>query len=312
MKLILNKNADLNAKNRCGKTPFYLVIENVELFLKNGANPNIKDLSQRNSIWFAMKSKIDACKKIEILCQYGADINSPNFRGTIPLEYMVSCNEDIILSLISNGANINFINEKNKSFLDLCVFTSKIRVIKELILRKFNTCCQVEKNEKHIPFIYYCYLLSKELFDFAIENGVSLNSCDISTRNTISHYLSFANNIHDIKKIVHFGADLNLENEKKETPLSIACSKNNINLACYLLYTNKIDKQKLSRLKFSGNNSAEQVVLDYIEKGTIWNYNRHNLFPKEFRESVITFLFCHSRFKNGLHYSKQTRIQNLF
>ena len=83
--------ADINAQDEDGYTLLHSAVsidhaEIVEILLKNGANPNIKDKKDNSPLHFAMR--LEASRPvIKLLCENGADLNAQNSIGFTPLHY---------------------------------------------------------------------------------------------------------------------------------------------------------------------------------------------------------------------------------
>ena len=112
VELLLKKGADPNIKNvYAGLSPLYLAsVEGhkdiVELLLKYGANPNIKSDSEETPLHWA---SIEGYKEIvELLLNHGVDPNIKNAYGETPL-YLASSNrhKDIVELLLKHGADLN-------------------------------------------------------------------------------------------------------------------------------------------------------------------------------------------------------------
>lgn len=88
-----------------GETPFLAAFnwrkfKVAEWFLKNGANVNAADNNGNTALFFAVKRKLKT-EQIELLLEFGADINKKNKAGVSPKELAESNRQRKILSLFN-------------------------------------------------------------------------------------------------------------------------------------------------------------------------------------------------------------------
>ena len=122
-KLLLKYGADINIKNKDGKTPLDIaklknnneMIELIESLL----NVNKKDQLGETPLFNAVRSNDKLY--IDILLKYGADINAVNIMGLTPIFNVKT--RDILELLIQNGANIEHV--QNKGLFPLFFFIMK-------------------------------------------------------------------------------------------------------------------------------------------------------------------------------------------
>jgi len=140
---------------------------------------------------------------INLFIQQHANINIQNNKGFTPLMYACqNCNKDVVKLLITNGADINKINHNNQTAIMLA-----------------------------------CFELNRETVNLLIEKGADLDIQDTLQQDTA---LSLACKHDDsniiIKDLIKQGkANINIPNEKGNTPLIIACQNDNINIAKFLV-----------------------------------------------------------------------------
>ena len=120
--ILLEKGADINAKDNYGRTPLMHAIqygcseEVIKILLEKGADINAKD----NYGWTPLMHAIHECEcecskeVIKILLEKGADINAKNNYGWTPLmqaihecECECECSKEVIKILLEKGADIN-------------------------------------------------------------------------------------------------------------------------------------------------------------------------------------------------------------
>lgn len=108
-RLLIEKGADVNIMDNNGWTPLMLAAmhnnyELTHLLLKNGAKVNTDGLT---AFMVATNYSSDL-KTMELLLEYGANVNSVDNYGQTALMYAVKnlCNFDVVIYLLNNGADI--------------------------------------------------------------------------------------------------------------------------------------------------------------------------------------------------------------
>ena len=88
-------------------------LEIVELLINKGADVNAKDEYDDTPLHLSINRNI-----YELLIAKGADVNAKNCSGCTPLHSIIYEDKDSVALLISNGADLNSINEDGKTPLD--------------------------------------------------------------------------------------------------------------------------------------------------------------------------------------------------
>ena len=99
VKLLVQKGAQFNSKNRIGRTPFHQAVNDGKISMAN------------------------------ILLQYGADINTKDFTGDTPLHFAVCWRkEEHVHFLLRSGASLKIRNNKGKTPLEYALIKDKKRL----------------------------------------------------------------------------------------------------------------------------------------------------------------------------------------
>jgi ankyrin repeat protein len=102
VKDFVNKGADINIKNKDGKTPLHIAVENnyediIKFLLENKADVNVKDNEGNTPLHIAIKK--GNYFVIKELIKFGADKNAKNNKGETPLDLAKELGDEEILNL---------------------------------------------------------------------------------------------------------------------------------------------------------------------------------------------------------------------
>lgn len=113
-RLLVNKGADVNVRNRYGKTPIHLAcmyskISNIKILLKNGANINETDNYGITPLMIC--SRESKVSNMEYLLANGANVNQADYDKNTALTYAIrnKC-EECTRVLLEHGADMCFMN----------------------------------------------------------------------------------------------------------------------------------------------------------------------------------------------------------
>jgi len=232
--LLITKGASLNAKNRHGNTPLHLAIrkrdkEIIEIFIEKGANICAENNDGESPLSQAIISN-DQEVLDELLKSKKGYINDTCFHARFTALHLASSidnidNKVVIEKLLAKGANINTTNENNGNTpLHLAVNSNKQVAIEVLL------------EGKDIDVNIGNYWLDTSLH-LAIRKGnrdlirLLLARKDINTNigndklYTPLHLAVKGNNKEAVELLLSKGADIDAENELKNTPLHIAVQR---------------------------------------------------------------------------------------
>jgi ankyrin repeat protein len=152
VKILLRYTEDVNVKDILGQTPLHGAaihgdrLEIVELLVKHGADPNIRDREGRTAFYLAVtKGKIPAAK---LLLEYGADVNAKDSHGdAAPVSLsllqhhagllqraITSGNFELTRILLLRGADINIQDEAGHGALHKAAIRKKLEIF-DLLLK---------------------------------------------------------------------------------------------------------------------------------------------------------------------------------
>ena len=111
VKTLLDKGANINARDAKGQTALIWGIQNIDilrLLIEKGANVNAYDKDGRTALIQAVFSYSGSLSILRLLIEKGADMNVRDEYGNTALMYGVSSPKaDVVRLLIEKGANLN-------------------------------------------------------------------------------------------------------------------------------------------------------------------------------------------------------------
>jgi ankyrin repeat protein len=112
VKSLLDKGANINARDAKGQTALIWGIQNIDivrLLIEKGANVNAYDKDGRTALMQAVFSYSGSLNIVRLLIEKGADMNvRDEYGGNTALMYAVSSPKaDVVRLLIEKGANLN-------------------------------------------------------------------------------------------------------------------------------------------------------------------------------------------------------------
>jgi len=152
--LIYYGEANVNATDNEGMTPFMEALSRgmrhkeyiIELFIKAGADPNIKNIAGNTALHIAITGNYSILQ----LIQAGADVNIKNKMGMTPLVYAVRKGRLTAVSeFIKAGADLNSVDEMGRTALHYAVMSKGNEIIKLLV--KYGADTNIKDNSGKTP-----------------------------------------------------------------------------------------------------------------------------------------------------------------
>lgn len=233
VKLLLQYNSDVNAREYFGKTPLFHALENFVKICPIKMKLDIK-------VHLIQKRK----ELIHLLLKYGADVNICDNEGVTILhdlsEYDVIFYEldkvEIAKVILSKGANINARTKAKKTPLFLSIRNKFINLAELFISHgaDINCTCNVWNNFTPLHALtYYSEYNSQSinLLNMLLENGADVHAREVDEATALHIAIDchgIERNIGDIDdqmalSLLKFGAEVDAKDRNGQTPLHRAC-----------------------------------------------------------------------------------------
>jgi ankyrin repeat protein len=137
VRLLLSKGADINTRQAQGRTPLFLAAmlgngaQTMRLLLARGADPNLASANGQTPLMMAARGNIEG---IRLLIEKGAEVNARDGAGETAL--MFACtggNASAVRLLIERGADVKVKSKRNETALGFAA-TSGVQASVELLL----------------------------------------------------------------------------------------------------------------------------------------------------------------------------------
>ncbi|KAI1325405.1 ankyrin repeat-containing domain protein [Xylariaceae sp. FL0255] len=267
--LVSDKGMDVDAKTAGGATPIYQAclygnFKAVEKLVSLHADVNYKaDSNQTNSSWGPLTCAIDErhrnCTR-SLLDSPNIDLNTVAPGGT-PLFYAIrSCFVDICEELLAKGIDPNNHPESRSLLIEAVLFMiSSIDIIKMLLSK--NARLEDTDSEGDTALTCTCWKAGPERLAMAkilLEHGANVNHTN-ERGNTLLHIAASRNDVEMVKlALQQEGVELNLVNQYSRTPLFYSIDNEEITRLL-------LEKGADPNLKF-GNSESELLLCAIIRQ----------------------------------------------
>lgn len=208
-------------------------ISAVKILLEKGADVNAKDYVGFTPLHNAITFNEHNLEVVKILLEYGAELEAIDQYGSTPLyRAALSNNFDIVKTLLENGADANGQGPNGNHPLNVAVNNNDIDTVKILIEYGAEVNTTNEFGEKLLNQAALSNNI--DMANILIENGADVNAKD-GDGATPLHQAAFANSLEIVKILLENGADVNSENKDGFTPQQVAAFYYNFEISELLL-----------------------------------------------------------------------------
>ncbi|XP_055309515.1 26S proteasome non-ATPase regulatory subunit 10-like, partial [Sitodiplosis mosellana] len=195
-KLLIQNGANLNANDNASNTALHIAamsdtsLDVVRFLIEHGADVNARNLYKYSALLTAAeRGNVDIAK---ILIEHGANLDVTDIFGNSPLHMAVDGHEDLVRLLIDSGANMRAVNINEKTPLQVAISKGETKIAEML-----ETADDKPFSDDSVK--------AKDPFGF-----------------TLLHYAARNGNMHDVRKLIKQGADINAKTLDEYTPLHLA------------------------------------------------------------------------------------------
>jgi len=259
---------ELNRYDGEGFTPLYVASAQQDhdlckLLIKNGADIDKKDMNYGVSpLHLACCNQ--SVKIVNLLLYHGADMRTKDYKGITPLDDLVRLNNDLLLEM--------FIEEYRRRESKKEIITVKYMLSDDLdkatIENDYFSCDYIIKNnptailEEYplgIPLYLSCKYGHMEIFCLFTGRIKSLNiDKPFKNGNTLLHAACYSGNIDLCNLLIEeYNANVNSENDMKQTPIIVASIKGYYKI-CKLL------QKKRANVYHKDNNEKSSIDYTFI------------------------------------------------
>ena len=224
LKYLISKGVDVNKRGMNSQTPLecairYIKPEITDILLDAGANPDDGEA-------LAEAVSLSDIKFVKKLLERGANPDTPDRNGLVPLANMSQINEEILKYMIEKGADINLVPPyKINTTLSNLVLCDKYgydfnntdgngrtllhyianyhdKIAQQLVIRKNRNANQAD-NDAVTPLMLACSNLNTTLVELLLEKGADANLRDANGQTALLHLAkTYRNDAEAEKKIL--------------------------------------------------------------------------------------------------------------
>ena len=296
------KNLDINAKGKHGMTALMYVSSDsrsiFKLLLEKGADVNARDdTGQTACIHAAIKG--DRIK-IAGLLEYKADINIKDIFKTTALMYSLKKNNGAYDYIFDNGGEYNDADISGKTAL-MYACLSKHEDIDEFIIKLINKGADLNaKDSSNKTALMYTLAADyrPNIIKLFLEKGADVNDKDVNDNTILMKLISIPDiDIDIIKLILKKGVDVNLKNYEGKTALIYASNRDDYDV------DTKMETKNTGIVKLLLENGAKINDVDKTGKTALMNAILHGHNRK-----VVFYLITHRADLNIVDDDKTTAL----
>ncbi|MBT4884838.1 MAG: hypothetical protein HON55_01630, partial [Legionellales bacterium] len=226
---LINKDADVNAKDKSGSTPMHMAIIQVDKKIAKGlikALINIEKIdldAKDNKGYTPLHTAIERLNlgAAKAFITKGANINAKDNKGYTPLHTAIEHrNLRSVNALIEKNADVNAKDNQGYTPLHMAVFQSETVILQALITKGANI--NANDNQGYTPLHIAAFQSETETLQALIKvEKIDLNAKN-KQGNTPLHMAAIGGHIDIVKVLLEKGAEVGIKNSQDYTALNIA------------------------------------------------------------------------------------------
>ncbi|ORX61169.1 ankyrin [Piromyces finnis] len=198
----------------------------IKVLISKNADPNIPIDAIGNSVLMFLIMKNDISMIKYFLKKYSKvlDFNHKNNLGHNAFTYALKCKNNDIINLLISTNKFDVLNEDDYGndmlmYITCSLSLSSFRIfsahIEDTVINKCN-------HNRESYLIMATKVNNEKIIDILLDKGIDVDHQE-SQGNTALHYAALQDNMATIEKLIKYGANLEIQNYKGETPLMVAC-----------------------------------------------------------------------------------------
>ena len=232
--VLLKLGANPNIRNNSGETPLHLAMskhnkELVTLLLSHGADPNLAD----NNGFTPLCCNTSSHEITDLLATKGANVDhQTNQNGYYALHFAAKNGQvETLRVLLKHGANPNIRNNSGETPLHLAMSKHNKELV--TLLLSHGADPNLADNNGFTPLC--CNTSSHEITDLLATKGANVDHQTNQNGYYALHFAAKNGQVETLRVLLKHGANPNIRNNSGETPLHLAMSKHNKELVTLLL-----------------------------------------------------------------------------
>ena len=266
-RIYIAEGSDLSLKDKKGFNilsrikmlyPRYLAAQTYELFLKNGADPNVNLIEDGETPLINHLVQIENIDLMKLALEKGASLNHRDGKGRTSLFYSDYKNYEFLKFLIDNGADVNALDNDGNSVPIL--FAKQLSFYDKRSLQLFESN-GFNLNNKKLFDLYsirnYASFAKPDAIRLILESGYDPNQSLDQFCHFISHSVS-----ESVKDMIDFGVKTTWKSKNGNLKNAYHCLKD---------VNNRKMEETLKVIKILSSTTADINAIDTSVDGTIQN-----------------------------------------
>ncbi|RSL38004.1 hypothetical protein CEP53_015273, partial [Fusarium sp. AF-6] len=272
MRLLLDRGAEIEAKDQRGQTPLVLATSNgdkatVQLLLDRGAEIEAKDREGWTPLFWAVVHRNEAIMRL--LLSRDADIEAKDKEGRTPLFWaVVHRNEAAMRLLLNRDADIEVKDQRGQTLLFWAIQSRHKAIIQLLIDRGANI--EAKDEDGWTPLLYAAANGHEAIMQLLIDRGANIEAKDKDGQTPLVLATSNGDEAA-VQLLIDQGANIEAKDEDGWTPLSYAAANGHEAIMQLLIdrgaYTEMIDEEGQAPSLLAASNGDEAIVRLLLDRG---------------------------------------------